>query len=179
MITLENLSIILSLFTIVVIDVFCMTLFNNLKNGHRNIAFLKFFFCFILVIVSFILAYKTQNQMGLYLAFISIGGEGAMLSVVTTTIKKKIISNQLTQQPTRSFLAGPWSGFFLLYEYLLQRKRHYHFNSNNVCFVVLLKCHNHFSGSTSFNILRVSKYSFTKIPLESASSREIIASYSW
>ena len=87
-IILENLSIILSLFTIVIIDVFCMTLFNNLKNGHRNIAFLKFFFCFILVIVSYILAYKTQNQMGLYLAFISIGGEGAMLSVVTTTIKK-------------------------------------------------------------------------------------------
>ena len=89
MITLENLSIILSLFTIVVIDVFCTTLFNNLKNGHRNIAFLKFIFCFILVIVSFILASKTHNQMGLYLAFVSIGGEGAMLSVVTTTIKKK------------------------------------------------------------------------------------------
>ena len=87
-ITLENFSIILSLFTVVVIDVFCMTLFNNLKNGHRNIAFLKFFFCFILSIISFILAYNTQNQLALYLAFISIGEVCAMFFMVTTNIKK-------------------------------------------------------------------------------------------
>lgn len=88
MITLENLSIILPIITMVLIYLLCATLFNDLKSGHRNIAFLKFFFCLILVIVSFILACTTQNQIGLYLALASIGGECTMFSVVTTTIKK-------------------------------------------------------------------------------------------
>ena len=88
MITLENFSIVLPILTIALIDNFCATLFNNLKSGHRDIAFLKFFFCFSLVIISLILAWNTQNKLGLFLANMSLGELCAMFCMVTTNTKK-------------------------------------------------------------------------------------------